>query len=171
MEELVHRDSVRVGLTGKVFLLKYESTVTMAGATLLNDVLVRRFDSTPGGKWAIIVVIDASNPPPDNATRDAISRAMKDRGERVSALGYVVLGAGFRAGAVRASLVTLNLLSQAAYPKRVFSNVNDAIDWISATAPHVLAAGDVARTKLEIEAFQSASQPPMPVRPGTGAHA
>ncbi|HEY3446351.1 MAG TPA: hypothetical protein VGK67_08290 [Myxococcales bacterium] len=168
MEELVHKDSVRVGLSGSVFLLQYEQTATMAAAKMLDDVLVRRFDATPGGKWAIIVVIDASHPPPDNDTRDAISKAMKNRGDRVSALAYVVLGSGFRAGAVRAALVTLNLLSQAAYPNKVFLKMNDAVDWIGATAPGVLKAFDVSRTKLEIEAFQNASHAPAP-KPGAAA--
>jgi hypothetical protein len=160
MEELVHKDSVRVGLSGSVFLLQYESTATIAAAKMLDDVLVKRFDASPGHKWAIIVVIDSANPPPDDKTRDAISKAMKDRGSRVSALAYVVLGSGFRAGAVRAALVTLNLLSQAPYPKKVFANnLGDAVEWIAATAPHVLKPADASRTKQEIEAFQRASPP------------
>ncbi|MGC4121807.1 MAG: hypothetical protein QM765_45965 [Myxococcales bacterium] len=164
MEELVHKDSVRVGLSGSIFLLQYESTATISAAKLLDDVLVRRFDANPGAKWGIIVVIDSSNPPPDDKTRAAISQSMKGkgRGDRVSALAYVVIGSGFRAGAIRASLVTLNLLSQSAYPKKVFSKLSDAVEWISATAPTVLKALDVPRTKTAIEAFQAAYKPPTP---------
>jgi len=170
MEELVHKDSVRVGLTGSVFVLRYDDTATQAAAKMLDDVLVRRFDASPGAQWAIVVVIDASHPPPDPETRAAISKSMKGRGPRVAALAYVVVGSGFRAGTIRAALVGLNLLSQSEYPKKVFAQPADAVTWIAATAPQVLTSADVTRTKTEVEQFiASASATPAPASGGSDA--
>ena len=153
MEELVHRDSVRVGLSGSVIALRYEGTVTVAAARMLDKVLAARFDASPGAQWALLVVIDSSHPPPDAATRAEISRAMKGRGSRVKALAYVVLGTGLRAAAVRATLVGLNLLFRPEYPIKVFAQPGAAVEWIGATSPEALKAIDIPKTKQEIEQF------------------
>ena len=155
MEELANKHSVKIGLEGSVVVLEYEKTATLEAARMLDEILVKRFDASPGSKWALLVVIDANNPPPDNQTRDAISKAMKGHGGRVSALAYVVLGTGFRAGSIRAALVTLNLLSQSEYPKKVFKQTDDAVEWIGATAPHVLPALQLPQTKLAVAQFRS----------------
>ncbi len=153
MQQLVHRDSVKIGLSGSIYVMCYDATPTLATAKVLEEALVKRFDAAPDAHWALLSVIDATMPPPDQVARAEMARVMKGRGTRVSAVGHVVIGSGFQAGAVRAALVGMTLLARSEYPMKVFPKPGLAVDWLGSVAPNVLKALEVQRTKAEIEQF------------------
>lgn len=155
MRELAHRDAVKIGECGSVFVLHYDATPTMATVKVLEEVLVKRMDSEPNARWVMLINIDASAPVPDPSVQAATAKVMKGQGTRLAAMAYVVLGTGFQAGAVRFALVALTMLSGAKYPIKVFKSNDEALSWVGATVPQVASAENIAKARVEIPEFSA----------------
>ncbi|HEY3446170.1 MAG TPA: hypothetical protein VGK67_07385 [Myxococcales bacterium] len=154
MQELAHNDAVRIGERDPILVLRYVGTPTLATAGLLEEVLVKRFDSDPKKQWAFLLVIDASKPVPEKSVQERLAALMAGHASQVAALADVVVGTGFQAATVRFALVAMSMLSKPGYPIKVFRSTPEALEWIAATAPQLLRAADLSATRADVEQFQ-----------------
>lgn len=102
-----------------------------------------------------LIVAEEQAPPPPAPLRAELARHLGETQHRILRSAVVHEGAGFRAAVVRSFVTGLSVLLRANYPRRVFSNVNDAAFWLGADP----------RAELEVPAFLDALREVRRIRP------
>jgi hypothetical protein len=84
-----------------------------------------------GGKVLVFVVVDGLPGLPDTPVRAQLAKLANETAHEVAAHATVVRSSGFSGSALRSVMTAIFALSRADYPKRVFSSVEDAAEWLA----------------------------------------
>jgi|SRR5690606_12214812 hypothetical protein len=79
----------------------------------------------------MLAVLSTNTPPAGNEVRDIISAAVRDLGAKVRATATVVEGEGFRAAAMRAALLGMNMIMRRSHPQKSFGTLGEAVSYLS----------------------------------------
>lgn len=90
---------------------------------------------------AILVVIEAACPPPEEEARKAVQETYRALQPMVRGAAYVVEGEGFAAAAKRGALALINMTVRAGFPIKVCGTVNEALPWLQKTVGPAWADG------------------------------
>lgn len=112
----------------QVYILEFRDTVSIEA--LDASVLGKRevYAANPSG-IVVFNLLPGDRPLPSSEVRDYAERKQGEDLAGVLAHATVVTGAGFRAGTVRSMLAGLFLVSRSPFPRKVFSNVEEAAAW------------------------------------------
>lgn len=109
---------------------------------------IERFGASLGPKRMLeISLLDDEFPLPSAEVRAALEEMSPVVSGYYAAVASVFEGAGFRAALLRGVLSTLQLVSRADFPQKVFSTPDEAADWI---APHAATIGMRLRAPDEL---------------------
>jgi hypothetical protein len=76
-----------------------------------------------------VIAIHTTTSLPSDETRRAMLEAMRLAIPKTLSISIVVLGDGFWASAIRGVFTTLGLFTHAPYPRQVFCDEEEAVDW------------------------------------------
>lgn len=91
------------------------------------DTMVRRHGSGVG----VICVVEPTSEPPEDELRKASSKMVIDHGERISCVGCVIEGSGFRAAITRTALSGITFMIRTPAPIKFFVTPQEAAAWIA----------------------------------------
>jgi hypothetical protein len=91
-------------------------------------------------KGGVIIIVQASAPPPSESSRARIDRAYAEYGRGAVAGAMVIEGRGFVAASIRSVLSLMMLTSKYAYPIKTFSRVDEGAIYLSRKLPDTSAA-------------------------------
>jgi hypothetical protein len=95
-----------------------------------------------------MVVIEDGAARPDGSARSELDALGKALAPRFAAV--VFEGHGFKAAAVRAVMTSIGLFTRSALPSRIFSNTDDAIQWLMRAYPDVPGVDSIDRQFGEV---------------------
>ncbi len=112
----------------QVYVVEFRDTPSIE--SLDASVLGKR-EVAAGNPDGIVVfnLLPGDRPLPSPEVRDYAERKQGEDTSGVLAHATVVTGAGFRAGTMRSILAGLYLVSRSAFPRKVFSGVEEAAAW------------------------------------------
>ncbi len=128
---LARGDGYRFGLFRDVYVLEWTRAVTLES---LEQTLRQKqvaIMENPGGLIVLNLLTSAA---PSPEVRERASRIQDEDVSGTICHATVVEEGGFRAGAIRAALTGLYLASKQRFPRKVFSNVPEAMAWCASQA-------------------------------------
>lgn len=95
--------------------------------------LVSEFSRGRPERVAVLIVVNASARPPNEATRSAVQDMYKKLRPMVGAYVYVIEGEGFSAAAKRGALTLVNMTTRDGFPLHVAGTVVGTLPWLRKT--------------------------------------
>ena len=86
-------------------------------------------------KGGLVVVVQASAPPPSDVARKRIDRAYGEYGRGVVAGAMVIEGRGFMAASIRSALSLMMLTSRYSYPIKTFATPREGAAFVCGRLP------------------------------------
>jgi hypothetical protein len=146
-----------MGTWGPVFFVVWKGEVEIRIAEAVQ-VRVRDFaNALPGGRAALLTVVEESAPLPSPDARTALANVLRFCADDLLASAVVMEGAGFRAAAVRSVATGLALVARQPFPHRVFPTALLGSEWLHehlTAAKHELTAGDIATGMANLRALR-----------------
>jgi hypothetical protein len=109
-----------------LFVLVDDGSIPVARYTPLEAAIREQARTYPRGVALLCVLPADTRPPPDEVKR-SVKATLVRLASSISSLAYVIEGTGFRAVAVRATLVGMKIFSSRPYPIYVEVSVREAI--------------------------------------------
>lgn len=119
-----------VGKCGPVFIVIWKVDTTEKGMKRVADLF--RATSLPQ-RIGMLTVVDADATMPSAEARNLGAAFLAKNSNRIVASAVVHEGSGFKAAAVRAVVTGLSMLARQPFPHKVFSEVQPAASWLSAS--------------------------------------
>ena len=115
VEILYEHPGVVAGFREPVFVCWWRQTPALPQTQQMMDSFVAKATSTPGG-IVFLVITDTSIGIPDRAAADVLSKGTRAAEKHILAHGFVIEGTGFKAGAIRTSVKTIQSLARVSSP-------------------------------------------------------
>jgi len=93
----------------------------------------RWLPAPPGGS-IFVVVTSADDGAPERAAADAMGKITRTLEKHILAHAFIIEGKGFKAGAIRATVKTLQSLTRVIFPWTIASTVDEGVLWIARKA-------------------------------------
>jgi hypothetical protein len=150
---------VTVYAHGNITIIVWWGRASPQAAQRLHRVTEQRRKQHPEGLSAIHIV-KGDVVLPDQATRDALVRVMKDSDTSLAALAVVIGGGGFWASALRSVITGMRVLSRSAFELRLHGTIDEALAWLpDKHAQRTGVAVDKDRLRHSLETAGSAACP------------
>lgn len=117
------------GTFGPLAIAVWEVATTQQTAETAARML--RMLGTSRSEIYLLAILSPETPPPTNEARDIMSAAVRDLGAKVQASANVVEGTGFRAAAMRAALLGMNMIMRASHTQKAFATVGEAAAYLA----------------------------------------
>lgn len=146
-----------------LFVLIDDGTIPVARYAPLEAAIREQAKTYPRGISLLCVLPADTRPPPDEVKRN-VKATLTRLAPSISSLAYVIEGTGFKAVAVRATLVGMKIFSSRPYPIYVEVSVREAI---SKMVSH-MANGHMLSVEIITKAVSDARlawQAPVPAQP------
>jgi hypothetical protein len=130
--EIYSRDvGTIVALTGRYFLqLSRSGQASMTIVSQSNRAVADLAARNDKFGWVTIIEPEAELTMPENV-RNGFNALVKRYSSRISGAAIVFEKTGFHATAVRSLVTAINVASRATHPNRVFSEVREAVSWVT----------------------------------------
>jgi len=150
-EDESSRPPLPVVMWRNIFALVDKGNATVSDYPILERMVLEQGKRYPSGLGCLVIIPALANPPPEDVRR-AIREVLANLAPQLRCLCWLVEGTGFRAAAVRATLVGLRVFSRQPYATRVASDMTEALRWVLSH----LAKGAPAQTDIRsaIDAIQ-----------------
>jgi hypothetical protein len=147
------RPPLPVVMWRNVFALVDQGSASAADYPILERMVCEQGKRHPEGLGCLVIIPPLANPPPENVRR-AIRDVLTNLAPQLRGLCWLVEGTGFRAAAVRATLVGLRVFNRQPYPTCVASDMTESLQWLLAC----LSKGSPTKNEVRIafEAIQRA---------------
>lgn len=86
---------------------------------------------------ALLQVVEENGLLPDGPTRAALAKMLREGAPYVKTSAIVHEGDGFKAAAVRGVVTSLTMLAKPAFPHKIYSTVDKALEWEVSQVPAV----------------------------------
>jgi hypothetical protein len=128
-----------------LFTIVDDGSIPLARYGVIETAMGEHASQHPHGIACMVILPPDSRPPPDDVKR-AVKVLLTRLAPQISCLAYVIEGSGFKAVAVRATLVGMKIFSSRPYPIYVETSLSDAICKV---VPH-LAMGQTVTTDVGV---------------------
>lgn len=110
-----------------IFAVVDDGHVTIAEYQQLEPLVAKQARSCPNGVGCLVILPESATPPPAR-----VRQHLKEMLSRlpVRGLAYLVEGTGFRAAAVRATLIGLGIIQNDEYTTKVATSLHEALNWL-----------------------------------------
>ncbi|MFO0757110.1 MAG: hypothetical protein U0359_11510 [Byssovorax sp.] len=126
--EVLQRGATTVyGLIGGLWVMVLFAPPTAGDMLLARPALAAAARRFPGGFPTLTWVLPEAGFQMDAETRRAASTVTREFSAQILGEATVISATGFHAAAVRAVLTALDLMVRASYPKKVFSDLEEAV--------------------------------------------
>ncbi|HMJ51191.1 MAG TPA: hypothetical protein VK540_03925 [Polyangiaceae bacterium] len=116
-------------LWADIFVLVDHGHAAADDYPILERMVLEQGEKHPGGLGGLVIIPSGASPPPEEVRR-AIREVITNVSTRLRCLCWLVEGAGFRAAAVRATLIGLRVFGRQSYATHVASDITEAVGWI-----------------------------------------
>ncbi len=147
-----------------LFVLVDDGSIPVARYAPLEAAIREQARTYPGGIALLCILPPNTRPPPEEVKR-SLKAALMRLAPVISSLGYVIEGTGFKAVAVRATLVGMKIFASRPYPIYVEVSVRDALGKMVShmVNGHMLSIEMVMKTIAEARlAWQAPMSAPSP---------
>jgi hypothetical protein len=110
------------------FVVIWHNETSKAGVQLLSNWFAK-FVKTQTKGVGLITIVEADAPLPSGRAREDLAKFMADNNQVIKTSVVVFEGTGFRAAAVRSVVTGLTMLARQAFPHKVFSAADVALEW------------------------------------------
>ncbi len=130
--------------SGDTAIVVWRDAPTVAAAISMVP-FVRDLSAARDRPIFIFVVIEAGITLPDDAARSAMAESMTKTAPLTKHIVSVIQGEGFRASVIRSVAAGMQILARKAAPMKVFSKIDEAVDWLAHHDPNVGPKDELAR--------------------------
>jgi hypothetical protein len=125
------RPPLPVVMWRNIFALVDQGSGSASDYPVLEGMVREQGKRHPGGLGCLVIIPSLANPPPEDVRR-AIREVLANLSPQLRCLCWLVEGTGFRAAAVRATLVGLRVFSRQPYVTSVASDMTESLQWLLA---------------------------------------
>jgi hypothetical protein len=123
------RPPLPVVMWRNIFALVDQGSATASDYPVLERMVREQGKQHPGGLGCLVIIPPLASPPPEDVRR-AIREVLANLAPQLRCLCWLVEGTGFRAAAVRATLVGLRVFSRQPYATCVASDMTESLQWL-----------------------------------------
>jgi hypothetical protein len=145
------RPPLPVVMWRNVFALVDKGNATASDYPILERMVREQGKRHPEGLGCLVIIPAVANPPPEDVRR-AIRDVLANLAPQLRCLCWLVEGTGFRAAAVRATLVGLRVFTRQPYTTRVASDMTESLQWVLAQLSR--AAPTQTEVRIALESIQ-----------------
>jgi hypothetical protein len=127
--EYIRRDArCAVAIWENLLLLHFSESLRVSDFQAFAAAHRKVFAKNPGG-IGVVGLVEPTGLMPSAEVREAARRLTDETANDVLFHATVLFGDGFWAGAIRALVNGIFMLSRSRYPQSIFSNIEDAVRW------------------------------------------
>jgi hypothetical protein len=125
--------AVFMGWRAPVLVVLWRQAPTLQEALKVNEHGARIMQAHPGG-CIFVVLTNADHGAPERAAADALGKGTRALEKYILAHAFVIEGKGFKAGAIRATVKTLQSLTRVIFPWTIAATTEEGILWVARKA-------------------------------------
>ncbi|MDI1475131.1 MULTISPECIES: hypothetical protein [unclassified Polyangium] len=133
MEIVYDQPAVAMGWRPPVLVVLWKQAPTLQAAVQVNERGSKIMSAHPGGS-IFVVITSADHGAPERAAANALGQATRALEKHILAHAFIIEGQGLKAGAIRATVKTLQSLTRVIFPWTIASTTEEGILWVARKA-------------------------------------